>query len=86
MLFKGIKTTDIVKFVWLSNMFTYTLKYCIFIFNLLFLPVHKPVPSFIYPASQLHTVVEQVACAGQLASVLAQDVAEPSAFTVSKFK
>ena len=39
-----------------------------------------------YPALQLHVVVEQAAFAGQLASVLAQDVAEPSALTVIETK
>ena len=52
--------------------------------QILFLPVQRPVPSFIYPASQLHTVVAHVACAGQLAVVLAQSVVVPSAFTVTE--
>ena len=52
--------------------------------NTLSLPVHRPVPSFIQPASQLHTVVAHVACAGQLPSVLAQFVFTPSACTVTK--
>ena len=51
--------------------------------HILSLPVQRPVPSFIHPASQLHTVVAHVACAGQLAVVLAQSVVVPSAFTAT---
>ena len=48
------------------------------------IPVHRPVPSSIHPAAQLHTEVAQAALAGQLPAVLAQSVAEPSAFTVKR--
>ena len=49
-----------------------------------FLPVQRPVPSFIHPASQLHTVVAHDACAGQLPLSLAQSVFTPSACTATE--
>ena len=67
------------------NMYLFIRSNCLDYLNIdfyVFLPVHRPVPSFIHPASQLHTLVVHVACAGQLPLVLTQSVFTPSACTV----
>ena len=48
------------------------------------IPVHRPLPSCIHPALQLHTSVAQTALAGQLALSVPQSVFNPSAFTVKR--